>query len=178
MHVAYEERCEIFVFDLHRRFLPILFGSFLPKNIVLVFQKLVRQLVYGLNFFRHADSRISTLSLFESYRAYCLIECREISGWGLRREDYRIYVRLLAFGRNFQMLFHKRHDVPTVNACLTVYIRSGYKNPARSSIHLGRLFSLLFPKTVRFVSRYTLFACQTPFLICQSPDAPSAAGNF
>jgi hypothetical protein len=43
---------------------------------------------------------------------------------------------------------------------------------------LGCLFSGLSPRNAQSLLKYTCFAYQTPFLVCQTPNVSSVAGNL
>jgi hypothetical protein len=145
------------------------------------FQKLVRQLIYSADYFLREYLR---LCLYGFYRQRYLDLFQETNEMDCNKADYRNDVKQTSLLVFLQKLSSMIRDGIIALSRPTLYNHSlsGFVMQSIPSIvfHCKKLWKplcLLSPRSVQYLLVYTYCAYQTPFLVCQTPNVTSVAGN-
>jgi hypothetical protein len=134
---------------------------------------LARKSIYGLGDFPRAIA-----CLFEFYRSCYLDMCQETDGQDCNKADCRrngIQVNRQVFHHNLSRML--LYAIETVFRSFRLdHTPSAYSDQSIANNLLGRAYRPS-PKTAQLPLQYNVFAYQTPFLVCQTPNVTSVAGN-
>ncbi len=146
------------------------------------FRQLVRQIICNAHSFPRTGY---WFDLCDLYRLCYLEAFQGINVMGSRREGCRSDEEPISHLGFLQNLTQKLHGERRAASFPSKRYRShqgcSYLSIPSILFHYKKYWSGLyrfFPRILQYLSRYTLLACQTPVLVCQSPAVSGSAGNF